>query len=701
MQLSSIVLRCLSSSNFLLRQPTSFRRAMTTATLLQPPQQPPVWEHTPASISSETTRLIQEMKLLDDEIAQIPLDEATVENVILPIANLENIHAGILNQLSFYQHVSPSKELRDSSNESDSKIRKFSIESGLRQDVFKVIEHVYAKYYNSKTAGIDSETNKFILKIYNQYKRNGLSLPLEKRNEIKSIKEQLSQLAIKYSSNLSEDESFIPFKLEELDGVPQDVIDSFQTIEQDGETLYKMTFKYPDILPVLKYAKLESTRKAAFKGDQNKVGENSQILKDAVSLRSKLAKLLGYNNFSEYILEERMAKSKKNVLDFLNDLKVKLKPLAVNEISKLKELKGIGKDDDFYIWDQRFYNTKMLEEDYNVDDLKISQYFPMKSTINGMLSIYETIFKLKFIQCEDFSTWHEDVKQFQVWKTDDPENLQFVGYIYLDLHPRQGKYGHAANFGLVPGFSMKSGERNYPVTSLVCNFTNDTNGKPSLLKHNEVVTFFHELGHGIHDLMGLTKYSRFHGTSVAWDFVEMPSQLLEYFCWDKAILKSLSSHYETGESLPEDLIDSIIKSKHVNGALFNLRQLHFGLFDMGLHSTDDIESIDVDHLWNDLREEICLISNGGESFKGYGSFGHMMGGYQSGYYGYLWSQVFASDVFYSKFKSNPLDVENGVQYRDMILAKGGSSDESELLKAFLGRDPSNSGFLQELGLSSK
>lgn len=692
-----VEMQLVRNSSFLKRNLTHTMN-MSTSTILTPPQPSPIWNHTPSMIKNETSKLLKEMKDLDDQLAKIPLDDANLENVFLPIARLENTHSGLINILSFYQHISPSKELRDSSNEADSKIRKFSIESGMREDVFKVVKSAFDKYKQNPN---DIETNKLVKKIYNDYKRNGLGLPFEKLQQVKLIKEKLSQLSIEYSSNLSEDESFISFTLNELNGVPNDVIKSFENFNENDQTFYKMTFKYPDILPVLKYAKSSETRKRAFLGDQNKVPKNSKILIDAVKLRFKLANTLGYKNFSDYILEDRMAKSRENVMNFLNDLKIKLAPLGEQEILKLKQFKSMDNNNDskFYIWDQRYYNTKMLEQDYNVDDLKISEFFPLNSTINGMLSIYETIFKLKFIESKNFSSWHEDVKQFQVWKTDD--NLKtdnFVGYIYLDLHPRQGKYGHAANFGIIPGYTNSIGERNYPVTSLVCNFTNDSNGKPALLKHNEVVTFFHELGHGIHDLMGLTKYSRFHGTSVAWDFVEMPSQLLEYFCWDKSILKNLSCHYETGESLPMDLIESIVNSKHVNGALFNLRQLHFGLFDMSLHSNQG-ENFDIDYLWNNLREEICLISNGEEVFHGYGSFGHMMGGYESGYYGYLWSQVFASDVFYSKFKENPLNVENGVKYRDMVLSKGGSCDESDLLNSFLGRNPSNAAFLQELGLS--
>lgn len=682
-----------------------FMSSTTMSSNLIPPQDPIQWNHTPESILLETTKLITQAENLDNQLGSIPINEASIENVIKPYADLENKQAGLINQLSFYQHVSSDKALREASNDADAKFRKFGIESGLREDVFKVIDKVFND--NKNNDNLDSETKRFIEKVHKQYARNGLSLPLEKREKIKELKQKLSTLSLKFSSNLSEETGFLLFSKEQLDGVPNDVINNFEQVkdESDGSIKYKMTFKYPDLFPVLKYAKNSETRKAAFTADQNKVPENSEFLIEAVKIRAELAHILGYENFSQYVLEDRMAKTPETVMNFLDDLKIKLKPLGEKEFQNLKNLKDKEtgtKNENYYIWDQRYYHTKMLENDYNVDDIKISEYFPMQNTIKKMLSIYETIFNLKFVEIEKsnkaYNTWHEDVKQFQVWKMDN-ELPTFIGYLYFDLHPRPGKYGHAANFGLVPAYiDLTTGKKNYPSTSLVCNFTKDTKEKPSLLKHNEVVTFFHELGHGIHDLMGQTKYSRFHGTSVSWDFVEMPSQLLEYFCWDESMLIKLSNHYKTNEKMPINLIKSLIASKNVNGAMFNLRQLHFGLFDMALHTSSTGE-VDIDKLWNEMREEICLISNGGQDFKGYGSFGHLMGGYASGYYGYLWSNVFAADVFFTKFAKDPLNVKNGMDYRNKILARGGSRDEMDNLVDLLGRKPKSDAFLAELGLS--
>jgi metallopeptidase MepB len=264
----------------------------------------------------------------------------------------------------------------------------------------------------------------------------------------------------------------------------------------------------------------------------------------------------------------------------------------------------------------------MVETEYSIDETKVAEYFPLQTTVAGMLRIFEEIFGFVFVEIkpedraalsptgkgEDI-TWHEDVILFSVWD-DASEGDDFVGYLYLDLHPRQGKYGHAANFGLQPGYLRKDGSRRYPATSLVCNFSKPTPKKPSLLKHDEVVTLFHELGHGIHDLSGRSIYSRFHGTSTVRDFVEAPSQMLENWCWTPSVLKALSNHWESGEQIPDDLIEKLIATKHVNDALFNLRQLHFGLFDMTVHtpkSHSEIERLDASTLYNRLRVEISGI----------------------------------------------------------------------------------------------
>ena len=357
--------------------------------------------------------------------------------------------------------------------------------------------------------------------------------------------------------------------------------------------------------------------------------ENAPLFKEAILLRDEAARLLGYPDHASFRIEEKMAKTPKTVLDFLGDLKTRLAPGGAKEIDHLLALKkkdhearNLPFDGNYYLWDHRFYDRMMVEQEYSIDENAIAEYFPLKSTVAGMLRIFEELFGLVFVEltpedrkrisstgkAEDIA-WHDDVIIFSVWD-DSSEGGGFVGYLYLDLHPRPGKYGHAANFSLQPGFLKADGTRRYPATALVCNFSKPTDKKPSLLKHDEVVTLFHELGHGIHDLAGRTRYARYHGTSTVRDFVEAPSQMLENWCWTPSQLRSLSNHYESGEPIPDDLIEKLVSTKHVNDGLFTLRQLHLGLFDMTVHSPkthEELEQLDVSKLYNELRVQLSQI----------------------------------------------------------------------------------------------
>lgn len=468
------------------------------------------------------------------------------------------------------------------------------------------------------------------------------------------------------------------FTLEELDGVPEDLTSSWQQGEGEHAGKVWMSFKYPDIFPTLKYCKNGETRRKVFMANENKCNENVDLFKEAIILRDEGARLLGYPNHAAYKIEDKMAKSPKTVDDFLSDLKTRLAPGGEKELDFLKALKKkdmAGKDDGrYYLWDHRYYDRLMLEQDYQLDQNQIAEYFPLSTSIEGMLGIFETLFGMQFFEItgedrDSISTsgkgsdivWHGDVQVFSVWD-DEGEGGGFIGYLYLDLHPREGKYGHAANFNIQPGFIDREGKRRYPATALVCNFSKPTAKKPSLLKHDEVTTLFHELGHGIHDLVSRTAYSRFHGTNTVRDFVEAPSQMLENWCWTPSQLRALSHHYshltpeyrkaweesagsevnQPSETIPDDLINSIIKTKHVNDALANLRQVHFGTFDMRVHepkSHEDTEKMHYSEIYNQMRHDICHLDGPealGETYawgNGEATFGHLIGGYDAGYYG--------------------------------------------------------------------
>ena len=637
----------------------------------KPPQAPPSFTATPDSVVADTkVMLANSKKLTDDIVARISAKDASFKNVLLPMANDENQQTLKAHILGFYQSVSTDQALRDASTEAEKLMDDFSIEAAMREDVFKLVDAAL-KLGDS----LDPESQRLLEKEHKGYVRNGLNIPAgPKRDRFKEIKKRLSQLAIAFSKNLNEENGGLWFTEEELNGVPSDVL---SLLKKEGDK-YFLTFKYPDLFPTLKYATNSETRKKVFIANENKSNQNVPLFREAILLRDEAARLLGYPNHAAFRIEDKMAKTPKTVDDFLGDLRGRLSQGGLDEIATLKELKqadlksrGQEYDGNYYLWDHRFYDRVMEEKDYQLDQQLISEYFPLQNCIKGMLEIFEEIFGLQFVEIVgadrdsisptgkgDDIVWHQEVQVFSVWD-DEGEGGGFVGYLYLDLFPRVGKYGHAANFNLQPGFIQENGTRRYPATALVCNFSKPTAKKPSLLKHDEVTTLFHELGHGIHDLVSRTTYSRFHGTNTVRDFVEAPSQMLENWCWTPSQLKSLSKHYSTissdyydswrehagsdaakpDEHIPDDLIQKLIKTKNLNGALFNLRQLHFGIFDMTIHEPKDhasLEELKISETYNALRKDISkidgpeVLGEGDAWGNGQATFGHLMGGYDAG-----------------------------------------------------------------------
>ena len=729
-----------------------------------PPQAPPLFTGTPDSVIEDTKRIIEKSRGVEDKIvAEVKPEDASFENIMLPMAVDENQGALENHIIGFYQSVSTNQELRDASTKAEEMMDDFSIESSMREDIYKLVEAAL-----KKGEKLDPESQRLLEKTHKAYIRSGLGLPAgPKRDRYKEIKKRLSTLCIIFSKNLNEEVGGLWFTPAELEGVPEDVTALFAKGEGENAGKLKMTFKYPDLIPTTKYAKNPATRKKAYIENENKLPQNIPIFREVILLRDEAARLLGYPNHAAYIIEDKMAKTPKTVDDFLGDLRTRLTQGGASEMEVLKalkkqELKSMGEDFDgyYFLWDHRYYNRMMLEQDFSLDQEKLSEWFPLETSIRGMLTIFETLFGMTFVEITgddrsaisasgkgDDIVWHPDVQVFSVWDSED-QGSGFIGYLYLDLHPRPGKYGHAANFNLQPGFVQENGTRRYPVTALVCNFSKPTPKKPSLLKHSEVTTLFHELGHGIHDLVSKTIYSHFHGTNVVRDFVEAPSQMLENWCWTPSQLKALSHHYswlspeyeaawreqagkdqpQPEKQLPDELIENLIKTKHVNDALFNLRQLHFGIYDMTIHepkSHAEVESFEFSELYNKLNREISHFDSPaqlGQNYKwgkhpsnavlllvdtrtnfqignGQTTFGHLLGGYDAGYYGYLSSQVYSADMFHSVFEKDPMDGKEGRRYRHMVLEKGGSQDEMETLKDFLGREPNGDAFYRELGLS--
>ncbi|KAG9310224.1 hypothetical protein JVU11DRAFT_9870 [Chiua virens] len=693
---------------------------------LTPPQPPPSWQHAVEDIERLTTEALARNKQVSDDIVKLPEDKFDFDN--LALANAEAEFDIALEPLGFYQNVSTNKALRDASTKSEERTRKFSNQESMREDLYKA--KVTAEANLRKTGAWDklsAEQKRLVEKMVLDGKRAGLALEKkEDKEKLKQLKDELSDACLKFTVRSWVLCGRVSFTREELDGVPEDVISGYTQRTEGDKVLYEVTFKTPDIFPVVsvarsasyhpsdstikfKYANNPQTRKKAQEAFEDRLAINVGYLDTALHLRRQIAEILRYDSWADYITEVKMVKSAANAKQFLDELKKHLDPLGVKEREILLALKkeehikrGLPVDDNFYLWDYRYYDRLYVERNLSLDDSLVKEYFPVSVVVPAILEIYQNLLGVKFIEVKGDArdVWHPEVQQFAVWEKGAKGESGFVGYCYLDLFPREAKYPHAAVWGLLPGYELSNGKRHYPLTAMVANLAKPTPERPALMRHDDVTTFFHEMGHVFHGLLSRTRYARFHGTAVARDFVEAPSQMLENWCWESEVLKKMSSHYKTQEPLSDELIDKIIKSRYVNVGLFYLRQLFFANFDLSVHNNSLDVSTDYTKLWNDLREQISLVK--GDAYKpGQGSFGHIVGGYDAGYYGYTYSLVFAADMYATVFKKGPLDPALGKSYRDKILFVGGSRDEMDSLKDFLGRDPNPKAFIEEIEQDAK
>lgn len=619
----------------------------------------------------------------------IPQAERTFENTIMGYERAFDNYGNALGMSGFLSYVSTDKQFRDAANDLQMQISQYMVDVATRRDVYKAIRE-----YTDTNPRLDPVQAKLVKEMLIGFKNSGMDLNDADLEKFKALNKEKAEYIIKFDKNIQEYKDPLAVTQEQLRGLGEDYI---QKLSKTDDGKYLVTLDYPDYVPFMQNADDEQARKELeFKFNRRGGQENVELLEKTLTLRREIARLLGYKNHAELRLEDRMAKNPKTVMAFLKDLQKKLKPLGKKEDKEMIAYKNskTGKNSrTLYSWESGYWSNKFRKENLDLDSEKIKEYFPSQVVIDGMLDLFGGVFGITF-EPVDIPVWHPDVKAFKI---KDKASGELVAYFYMDLYPREGKYKHAACFGLVEGEEKQDGTYQIPFVAIVANLNKPSGDTPSLLKHSEVETLFHEFGHVLHNALTKAKYSAFSGTSVSWDFVEAPSQMLERWAWDPQVLKKISKHYKTGESLPDDLIKRMIAAKNFGAGGMYLRQDFFAQYDMTLHTADTTP--DTTKLYFELTKKI----RGLPLTKGtipQASFGHIMGGYDAGYYGYLWSEVIAED-FFGEFKKNGIfNPETGLKFRREILEKGGTLDEEKMVENFLGRPADNKPFLKSIGLEN-
>jgi peptidyl-dipeptidase Dcp len=576
----------------------------------------------------------------------------------------------------------------------------FSNDISLNENLFQRVKAIYDK---KDTLNLTPEQATLLDKKYKSFARNGALLAEDKKSRLREIDTELAKLKLTFGENvLAETNNYQLHITNETDlkGLPEGAIEMARALAKSKEMEgWIFTLDFPSYLPFVTYADNRELRKeitiaAGKKAFQNNEFDNQEITLQIAKLRYERANLLGYETHAHFVLEERMAQHPDQVKTFLNDLLAKAKPAAEKEFAQLtafaKELDGI---DQLEKWDGPYYSEKLKQKLFNLDDELLKPYFKLENVLNGAFTIANKLFGLTFREIFDIDKYHADVQTFEVLD----EKNELVALFYADFFPRKGKRNGAWMTSYKPQY-IQNGINERPHISNVCNFTPPTPTKPSLLTFNEVTTLFHEFGHGLHGMLANTTYPSLSGTSVYWDFVELPSQVMENWCYEPEALALFAEHYETGEIIPQEYVEKIKESASFLEGMATLRQLSFGLLDMAFHSNNPTEITDVKAFEKEAFDGTSLYPDVAENCMSV-SFSHIFqGGYSSGYYSYKWAEVLDADAFAYFQEKGIFNKEVATKFKDNVLSKGGTEHPMTLYKRFRGQEPKPEALLKRAGL---
>ena len=656
----------------------------------------------PDHISPAIESILKEANTLIHSLREMSIPPSW-DNFVEPIEMISEKISRAWGQIEHLNAVVNSENLRKAYNDNLIKLTEFY--TNLSQD-----ESLYKKYQSLKNSetfnSLTSSQKRVIDNVLREFKLGGAELNEGEKKRFKVIQEKLAKLSTQFEENIldaTNEFSIFVDHVDELSGIPEENIKKARAeAKEDKKEGYKFTLHFPSYLPVMQYADSRALREKLYHGYATRASElaspkfdNTNLIEEILALRYESSKLLGFKHFTEMSLVSKMAKSSEEVITFLMDLANKAKPFALKDMDELKSFAKTLKIEKLEAWDVAYVSEKLRQAKYSFSENEVKQYFPEHRVLKGLFKVVETIFKLKIIK-SDAPIWHKDVSFYSIKN----ENNELVGQFYFDLYARNHKRGGAWMDEAISRYKNSLGS-SHPVAFLTCNFSSPSDNKPALFSHDDVITLFHEFGHGLHHM--LTKvddYSISGIKGVEWDAVELPSQFMENFCWEWDVVKHMTEHVDNKNPLPKSLFDKMIEAKNFQSGMQTLRQIEFSLFDIRLHTEySDQNKINPLKLLETIRDEIAVVRP--PSWNRFpNSFSHIFaGGYAAGYYSYKWAEVLASDAFSLFEEEGILSSHAGQKFQNEVLSRGGSRPAMESFVAFRGREPNVDALLRHSGMA--
>ncbi|PYJ33130.1 MAG: hypothetical protein DME79_07235 [Verrucomicrobia bacterium] len=654
----------------------------------------PDWEQTPDAIEASMNNAIAKANGALDQIGAQDLSKVTFKSTVVALDDLGYQAANAANKATIIKETNTNPAMRAAAENAVKTYQEWAVGIDYREDVYKAI-----KAFADTHPKLTGEDEKLLKETMRDYRRAGLELPPDQRKEVEQLRKELSKLGTDFDTNIVNSSAPVMFAKADLDGLPESFLASpgIRTGDDVYTVMANVTWQFNT---VQENAKSEATRKQLYIiRDSLGKNKNVPVLNEMLALRNKIALRLGYKSWDDYQTEIKMAKTGTNAEKYINDLVAGSQPKFDSEVAELQKLKAADTNDPnarIMVWDWRYYSNQRDKQKYAVDKEALRTFFPFQKVLDGMFSIYQNIFGLKFQKIAAPYKWIDDLQLYLVTDSGTGEPL---GMFYLDMFPREGKFNHFAEFEIVGGKLLPDGKYQRPTVALLCNFPPPNGDTPSLMTHQDVETLFHEFGHCLHTIVTRAKYGRFAGTHVPGDFVEAPSQMLQNWVWDKKVLDTFAADYkDPSKKIPAEIVKKMNDAKLANAGVFYRRQFAFASLDLALHDPHPEDMpYDCVAISNPILEKVFLPIDPSTTFVSY--FGHL-NGYDAGYYGYAWADAIAADMatVFEKAKDGYLDKQAGMKLRREIYEPGDSREVNVSIEKFLGRKQSVQPFLKKIGI---